>query len=104
MELSSAVGKQLGESVADLSLIVEVKLAELVEGGVVVLYRRMRGLEVQLGHGFGLLGKERQSLASLREPLGDREGTGLALVDQRRVHFRQQVLRFAQDDNSKKRK
>jgi hypothetical protein len=35
--------------------MVDVKLAELVEGGVVVLDRRMRRLEVQLGHRSGFL-------------------------------------------------
>jgi hypothetical protein len=41
-------------------------LAELVEGGVVVLDGGVRRLEVELGHRSGLLGKNIKSLASLR--------------------------------------
>jgi len=44
----------------------EKELAELVEGGVVVLDGGVRRLEVELGHRSVLLGKNIKSLASLR--------------------------------------
>jgi hypothetical protein len=37
VELSSAVGEEFGEGVADLGFVVEVELSDLVECGVVVL-------------------------------------------------------------------
>jgi len=45
MELSSAVGEELGEGVADLGFVVEVRLSDLIESGLVVLYRDVRRLE-----------------------------------------------------------
>gem|GEM_PF-4479555 len=45
MELSSAIAQQFSESVTNLGLIVEVKLAKLVERGVIGLHRGVRRLE-----------------------------------------------------------
>ena len=45
MELSAAIGEEFGEGVADLGFVAEVKLSDLVERGVVVLYRGVRRLE-----------------------------------------------------------
>jgi hypothetical protein len=47
MELASAVGEEFGKGVADLGLIAEVELSDLVEGGVVVLDRGVGRLECE---------------------------------------------------------
>jgi hypothetical protein len=45
MEFSSTIGEELGESVADLRFVIEVKLSDLIERGVVVLDRGMGRFE-----------------------------------------------------------
>jgi hypothetical protein len=57
-EFASAGGKQRLEGAADGHLVVNVKLAELVEGGVVVLDRDVRRLEVELGHRSNVSGEK----------------------------------------------
>jgi len=65
-EFSEAVSQHLVlEGAADGHLMVDMELTELKQGGMVVLDRGMRRLEVELGHRFKVSGKERESLASL---------------------------------------
>jgi hypothetical protein len=63
-EFASARGKQRLEGAADGHLVVNVELAEMVEGGVVVLDGDVRRLEVELGHRCERLWEEGKSLAS----------------------------------------
>ncbi len=45
VELSSAIGQQLGKGVADLGFVVEMKLAKLMQVGVVILDGGVRRFE-----------------------------------------------------------
>ena len=47
VEFSAAIGEELGEGVADLGLVVEVELSDLVEHGIVLLYRGVVGLRAR---------------------------------------------------------
>src|SRR5260370_7805873 len=76
LEFASAGGKQVLEGAADGHLMVDVKLTELEQGGMVVLDPGMRRLEIELGHRSKLSGKHRERSASLRNCPSKRRSTG----------------------------